>query len=156
MKTVSALVWASVFCFSAQAGTRIDDPVKFVLGVYQNMATNNAQKIPEDIYTPRLEALIALDRTEAHGEIPRGDDFSFWCNCQDGELKHPVVTGWDVDNGPGRKVVAAMFEIDGRKEEIHFYFGNSTDGWKLDDVQDFGKDGWTLSLILKYGWPLGK
>jgi len=24
--------------------------------------------------------------------------------------------------------------------------------WRLDDVQSRGKDAWTLSVLLKYGW----
>lgn len=152
MKLTSTLVLASMLCIPADAGTKIDDPVKFVEGVYQSMAAHSQTMPPEDIYTPRLSALFELDSKEAGGEVGRGNDFSFWCNCQDGELKNPVVTGRDVFNGKGRKVVDAKFELDGNKREAFFYFEQGKDGWKLDDVRFAGKDGWTYSLILKYGW----
>ena len=137
----------------AKAFTTIDDPAAFVRGVYAHWDSGKAP--PEDIYSDRLGALIALDNREAHGEVGRGNDFSFWCDCQDGTLKHPAVKSRTVENAEGRKVVTAKFDLDGRKKEIEFYFENSKKGWKLDDVRLLGKNGWTLSLILKYGWAQG-
>ena len=152
MKMAVALVVTTMLCIPAQAGTKIDDPVKFIEGVYKGLATNSQTMAPEDIYTPRLAALIDLDIKEANGEVGRGNDFSFWCNCQDGDVKKPVVSGRDVENAKSRKVVDVKFELDGDKREAIFYFEQLKDGWKLDDVRFAGKDGWTYSLILKYGW----
>jgi len=151
MKTIFCAVAGTVLAFlPAQAVTTIDDPVTFVRGVYAHWTTNS--NIPEDIYSARLKALIALDNREAHGEVGRGNDFNVWCNCQDGTLKNAAVTGHDVENAKGRKIVTAKFLLDGRKEEIHFYFETSKEGWKIDDVRSLGADAWTYSLLLKYGW----
>lgn len=128
----------------------INDPVAFVKGVYTHWSTSKPE--PEGIFTARLTALQALDEKEAHGEVGRGNDFSYWCNCQDGEIKKSVVTGRNVENTKVRKVVDVKYEIDGKKQEEFFYFEQTKDGWKLDDVRMAGKDGWTLSLIYKFGW----
>lgn len=155
MRWIFVLGAAAVLFTPVSAGTGIDDPVTFVRNVYANWQSE--QRIDNDqILSPRLASLVALDDKEAGGEVGRGNDFSFWCNCQDGELKNAKVTGRDVENGKGRKVVDATFELDGRKQEIFFYFEDGKNGWKLDDVRLAGKDGWTLSLILKYGWDDGK
>lgn len=134
----------------ANAATVIADPVAFVKGVYAHW--NSDQRVPENIYTARLSSLIALDNREAHGEVGRGNDFSVWCNCQDGELKNPRIVARDVENAKGRKVVAAKFDLDDRKEEIIFYFEHTKAGWKIDDIRSTGKEAWTCSLLLKYGW----
>jgi len=57
-----------------------------------------------------------------------------------------------VENAKGRKIVTAKFLLGGRREEIHFYFENGKDGWKIDDVRTLGVDAWTYSVVLKYGW----
>ena len=149
-KLAVALVFAAFLGLPAQAGTKIDDPVAFVKGVYASWSTQKAE--PDGVFTARLDALRALDEKEAHGEVGRGNDFSFWCNCQDGEIKKPVVKGRDVENAKGRKVVDVKFELDGKKQDIVFYFEQTKDGWKIDDVRLNAKGGWTLSLIYKYGW----
>jgi hypothetical protein len=151
---IVALALIATASLPAQAGAKIDDPVKFVTGVYNGWSTHKAE--PEGIFTARLDALRALDEKEAHGEVGRGNDFSFWCNCQDGEVKSAVVSGRDVENAKGRKVVDAKFELDGKSQEIFFYFEATKDGWKIDDARLAGKGGWTLSLIYKYGWDGGK
>lgn len=156
MKSVfAALALLALTTLTAQAGTRIDDPVAFVRGVYDHW--HDSQRIPEDIYTGRLAALIALDTREAHGEVGRANDFSFWCDCQDGELAHPTVTGWPVENAaPPRYVVEAKFDRGEEKKDILFYFEKTGAGWKLDEVQSQGPKGWTLSVLCKYGWPGGR
>ncbi len=135
----------------AHAATTIEDPVKFVRNVYAHWQSEQRANDSE-IMTPRLAALVALDNKEAGGEVGRGNDFSFWCDCQDGELKNAKVTGRDVENAKGRKVVDAKFELEGKKTEIFFYFERGKESWKLDDVRLAGKKGWTYSLVLKYGW----
>jgi hypothetical protein len=134
----------------------IDDPEAFLRNAYAKWAAGQRYEVGEDIYTTRLAALVALDRKEANGEVPRADDFDFWCNCQDGEIKNPHITGITVDKAPERRIVTVKFAIDDRKETILFYFENTKDGWKLDDVQDLGADGWTLSLLCKYGSTYGR
>lgn len=148
MKTILyAVAGAVIATLSAHAATTIADPVTFVRGVYAHWNGN----VPDDVYSARLKALIALDNKEAHGEVGRGNDFNVWCNCQDGTLKNPNITSQDVENAKGRKIVMANFFLDGRKEEIHFYFEKGKDGWKIDDVRALGADAWTYSVLLKYG-----
>jgi len=154
-KMLIAAVLAALICAPANAATKIDDPVKFVQGVYQKMAADPNYLEPQDIYTPRLAALFALDKKEAGGEVGR-IDFGFWVNAQDWELHDVKVSALPVEGTKDREVVVAKFKNIDRKEEIHFYFENGKDGWKLDDARSVGADAWTLSLILKYGWDAAK
>lgn len=149
---LSVLALTSLLAVPAAAGTKIDDPELFLRNAYAKWAAEQRYEVGEDIYTARLAALVALDRKEAGGEVPRADDFDFWCNCQDGTIKNPKIKSWTVDKAPDRKVAEVKFSLEGRAEDILFYFEKTKDGWKLDDVQSAGSDGWTLSLILKYGF----
>jgi hypothetical protein len=138
----------------ASAATVISDPVKFVTEVYAHMSKKNGDKnysAPDDIYTPRLKALFDLDTKEAGGEVGR-IDFDFWSNAQDYEISGVKVKGLEVENTKVRKIVVATFKNIDRMEEIHFYFEKGKKGWLLDDARSTGKESWTLSLILKYGW----
>jgi hypothetical protein len=155
MKNVfCALALTALMACPALAGTKIDDPVAFVKGVYAHW--NASQPAPEGVFSPRLAALQELDEKEAHGEVGRGNDFSFWCNCQDGEIKSVTVKGWAVENAPDRKVVEAKFLLDGKKQDLLFYFEKTKASWKIDDVQSRGADAWTLSVIYKYGSADGR
>ncbi|HEY0105981.1 MAG TPA: hypothetical protein VGB91_07845 [Rhizomicrobium sp.] len=133
----------------AGAATRIDDPLKFVKAVYAT--TVGKTPPPDDIYTPRLDALFKLDAKEAGGEVGR-IDFDFWMNAQDGAISGVAVSGQPVENAPGRMVVIARFKNETTPNEIHFYFEKTPAGWKLDDARSALGEPWTLSLILKYGW----
>jgi hypothetical protein len=138
----------------ATAATTIADPVKFVTGLYAKMAAAtpaSSYVAPEDIYTPRLAALFALDTKEAGGEVGRMD-FDFWSNAQDWQLGAVKVSGVPVEGAKDREVVIARFKNFGKPQEIHFYFEKTAAGWKLDDARSLMGEQWTLSLILKYGW----
>jgi hypothetical protein len=153
-KILVILSFAALLCASAQAATRIDDPVKFVSALYAKMSIANPKTpyvAPEDIYTPRLAALFALESKEAGGEVGRMD-FDFWSNAQDWELSAIKVSGQPVEGAKDREVVIAKFKNLGRPEEIHFYFEKTAAGWQLDDARSLLGESWTLSLILKYGW----
>ena len=58
-KQFCALVLFTAFAVPASAGTKIDDPVAFVKGIYTHWQTNRVP--PEDIYTDRLKAMFAID-----------------------------------------------------------------------------------------------
>lgn len=153
-KQFCALVLFTAFAVPASAGTKIDDPVAFVKGIYTHWQTNRVP--PEDIYTDRLKAMFAIDEKEAGDSPGRTFDFSFWCNCQDGDIHNPLVKGWHVINAkPDRMVVEAKFLLEKRPEHMLFYFDKTRAGWKLDDMQSMGPDPWTLSVACKYGWPDG-
>ncbi len=141
----------------SQAATRIDDPAKFVLGVYKQIAAATVNKPytpPEDIYTPHLASSWTLEKKESGGEVGR-IDFDFWTGTQDWELKDISVTSQPVEGSNARKVVVAKFKNIGTPEEMHFYFEKSGNGWLLDDVRSLKGEAWTLSLVLKYGWDSG-
>jgi len=148
-----AALSASAFVISqSSAATKIDDPEKFVRGVYaQNEKHPDKSPEPEDIYTQRLSDLFTLDSKEAGGEVGR-IDFDPWTNSQDSEIHNVHVSSKPVENAPSRRMVRATFKNLGRSEDIRFYFEQTKQGWKLDDIRSVGKDSWTLSLILKYGW----
>ena len=153
-KTFAILSLAALLCAPAQAATRIDDPVKFVSGLYSQMAAATEKKpyvAPEDIYTPHLAELWAMEKREAGDEVGRMD-FDFWSNAQDWELSAVKVTGQPVEGAKDREVVIAKFKNTGKPQEIHFYFEKTKAGWLLDDARSLVGESRTLSLILKYGW----
>ena len=148
------VVLTTVFVATSQskATTKIDDPEKFVRGVYAQIEKQpDKTREPEDIYSQRLSDLFALDSKEAGGEVGR-IDFDPWTNSQDSEIHNVHVSSKPVESAPSRRTVRATFKNLGRSEDIRFYFEQTKKGWKLDDMRSVGKDSWTLSLILKYGW----
>lgn len=155
-KFLFALAAIILACAPVRAATTITDPVVFVKGVYEKLAKDQNYKEPEDIYSPRLAALFALEQKEAGGEVGRMD-FDFWTNAQDWQIANVDVSSQPVEGAKDREIVVAKFKNTDRKEEIHFYFEKlSWAGWRLDDVRSFGDDGWTLSLLLKYGYDVPK
>jgi hypothetical protein len=153
-KAFAILSLAVLFGTPALSATRIDDPVKFVSGLYAKMAASSEKRpyaAPDDIYTPRLASLFALDLREAGGEVGRMD-FDFWSNAQDWQLSAVKVHAVPVDGAKDREVVVATFKNFGDAQELHFYFEKTKAGWLLDDARSLKGEAWTLSLILKYGW----
>ncbi len=148
-RLLAAVLVAAFIAQPAGAATKIDDPLKFVKQIYTTTVGKRPE--PDDIYTPRLDALFKLDSKEAGGEVGR-IDFSFWMNAQDGTISNVVVTKAPVENAPNRMVVIAKFKNEKTPNEIHFYFEKTAAGWKLDDARSLLGEQWTLSLILKYGW----
>jgi len=136
----------------AQAATKIDDPQKFVTQLYATTVTKTV--VPDDIYTPRLDALFKLAAKEAGNEVGR-IDFDFWSNSQDGDVSDVSVDKRDVEGAKNRQTLIVKFKNSGRQNEIHFYFEKTAAGWKLDDARSLAGEQWTLSLILKYGWDTG-
>jgi len=148
-KFVTAAMVAALVCAPANGATKIDDPVKFVRGVYEKLAPSKDYTPPEDIYTRRLAALFALEKRDAGDEVGTLD-FVFWVNGQDWELSDVKVTGTPLSLAKDREVVVAKFKNMDHNEEIHFYFEKARTGWQLDDARAVADQTWTLSLILKY------
>jgi hypothetical protein len=76
---LSAFLTAAIFLFSpviCVAATRIEYPAKFVSGVYRQMTAKLDHSAPNDIYTPHLASLWALEKKESGGEAGR-IDFDF-------------------------------------------------------------------------------
>lgn len=135
------------------AATVIRNPKAFVQQVYARLIKGGDYQPPEDIYTPRLNALWASMDRDARGEVPRVD-FLFWINGQDGDITDVQVTDAPVEQRPqgDRTIVVARFRNSGAPQELHFYFERTAAGWKLDDAECVtATSPWTLSVILKYG-----
>ena len=148
------LALAAVLAFAgpASAATAIADPAGFVRSVYARLAKGGDYIPPEDIYSPRLNTLFAGERRDAKGEVGR-IDFLFWINGQDGQPSAVKVTASPVDGRPDRQIVVAKF-VNEKPQTIDFYFERIGGVWKLDDAISLTPgDEWTLSVILKYGWP---
>ena len=127
-----------------------DDPLVAMKALYAKLAKDDfSMELP---MSARLNALMALDTTEAKGEVGRLDG-DYFINGQDSKVTNVVVTQRDVDNAPARKIVVVRFKNFDEQMENHFFWEKTKAGWVLDDVRYLDeKDGYTLSLMLKYGW----
>lgn len=154
LKHLAAAAFAAAITFSgASAATRVDDPVKFVTNVYKAIGVPTIDPLDTtQIYSARLSALWALDTKEAGGEVGRFEA-DIWTNAQDVDhFKLLSVKGQDVYGAKGRKLVIVKFHNGTADHTNVFYFEKTAAGWKLDDVVALGQDGYTLSIVLKYGW----
>ena len=129
----------------------IHDPKAFVASVYHRLATDHNYSPPTDIYTKRLNALWAGMDRDANGEVGRVD-FEFWANGQDWEITNTVITADSVFGRPDRQIIRTRFQNFAHPEDIQFYFEKVGSRWLLDDACSVGKNSWTLSLLLKYGY----
>ncbi len=137
---------------TANAATVIGDPLTFVRQQYDKIVRDRNYATPDDIYSDRLKALMALDAKEAgKGNVGRFD-FDIWIDAQDATLTDVTIKALPVESAPNRKIVVATFKNFGKPHEVHFYFERGTNGWRLDDARATAPEQWTLSLILKYGW----
>jgi len=147
-----ALAGALLLAGSASAATAIADPAAFVRSVYARLAKGGDYAPPEDIYSPRLNTLWAGEQHDAKDEVGRVD-FLFWINGQDGQPSAVQVSTQAVDGRPDRLIVIAKF-VNEKPQTIDFYFERVGGAWKLDDAISLTPGAeWTLSVILKYGWP---
>jgi len=90
-------------------------------------------------------------RKDAGGEVGRIDFFP-WTSSQDWKLTDLSLTSEIVDGREDRMIVTTKFRNDGEPRVIRTFWEKSGGRWRLDDMQSLGKDAWTLSVILKYGW----
>lgn len=149
-----ALLLAAVLLFvpaAATAQSLTDEPEVYVASVYGQLLNNKPYDTPDALYTPRLRALWKDMRKDAKDEVGRVD-FFFWTNSQDAELSNFSFAGEPVMQNDNRRIVVAKFRNMDRDEVIVTYWEKIGGRWRLDDVQSQGKDAWTLSVILKYGW----
>jgi len=151
---VSALICALALSLAGPvaARTTIADPARFVGEVYARLAKGGDYVPPEDIYSPHLASLWALEQRET----PKGDvgriDFLFWINGQDGTPSGVKVKTSPVEGAADRRIVVVNF-VNDKPQTEQFYFERAATGWKLDDVICLTPGAeWTLSAILKYGW----
>lgn len=150
---MAALVAAAMLApAAAQAGTVISDPLKFAREQYDKIVHDRNYATPDDIYSGRLKALMALDAREAGKDNVGRWDFDIWIDAQDAMLTDVKIKAFPVESASNREIVVAKFKNFGKPHEVRFYFERGKDGWRLDDASAVAPEPWTLSLILKYGW----
>ncbi|MBI5941899.1 MAG: DUF3828 domain-containing protein [Caulobacterales bacterium] len=131
-----------------------DAPPVYVAGVYDRLANGGDYDPPDALYTPRLLALWKDMEKDSGGEVGR-IDFFYWTSSQDWDLKDVSIGSTFVDGHEDRMIVTATFRNGGEPRRIRFYFEKTGGRWRLDDVVSEVGDAWTLSVLLKYGWPGG-
>lgn len=136
---------------TARAQSLDDSPPVYVAQVYDRLSKDQDYNDPDALYTPRLAALWADMQKDAGGEVGRIDFFP-WTNSQDWSLSDLSMTSEVVDGREDRMIVTVRFKNGGEPQVIRSFWEKSGKRWRLDDMQSLGKDAWTLSLILKYGW----
>lgn len=135
----------------ARAQVLTDVPSVYVASVYDRLSRGQDYQDPDALYTPRLLALWKDMKKDAGDEVGRVDFFP-WTSSQDWTLSDLSLTSEIVDGREDRMIVTTRFRNGGEPEVIRTFWEKSGDRWRLDDMQSLGKDAWTLSVILKYGW----
>lgn len=155
MKLIGAAVLAFVLSVAAAEAkpakvAPVSDPVAATKALYARLEKDDFDaELP---LSARLSALIALDSREAGGEVGRLDG-NYYTNSQDAKISNVTVTSHDVDNTKERKIVVVRFKNIDSMMENHLFFEHTKAGWVLDDLRYVDpKDGYTLSLLLKYGY----
>ena len=136
---------------TARAQSLDDSPPVYVALVYDRLSKDQDYNDPDALSTPRLAALWKDMRKDAGGEVGRIDFFP-WTNSQDWTLSDLSLTSEIVDGREDRMIVTTRFNNGGEPQVIRTFWEKSGGRWRLDDMQSLGKDAWTLSAILKYGW----
>jgi hypothetical protein len=135
----------------AQQPSGVADPLAWVRAAYASSPGSGSEANDSDnpAYTPRLRSLFADEEKYADGEVGRLE-FNYMTGAQDDDISELKLEERQVDGAPDRKIVTASFRNIGKPTAIQFLFERSGERWCLDDVHS-SPDGWTLSLILKYG-----
>jgi hypothetical protein len=154
--SVLVLAMASIaLALTASAGnappTKVTDPEKAMRQVYDALE-KEAQEVELPL-SARLDALFKLDQKETGPDEVGRIDFVYFVNGQDSKVTDAVVTSRTVENSPDRRIVVVRFKNFDEEMENHYFWEKTRAGWVLDDVRFLdGKEGYTLSLVLKYGW----
>jgi hypothetical protein len=149
MKNRILIVLAFVI-FATPAFAVANDPKAIIQDVYTHLRANNDYDPPTSLLTPRLAKLIADDTADAKGEEGRLG-VNMWINGQDSQLGPTTVTSKPDDFRKDRQTVTAKVMDFGKPTTVVFYFEQIGGKWLIDDLRWTGKDGWTLSLVLKWG-----
>ena len=129
-----------------------NDPKAIVTAMYAQMVKTKDYNLPDGTYTARLAKLFADDTADGGrgGGVGRLD-WDPWVNGQDFEIKDVKVTARADEFRKDRQIVEVNMIDFGKPMRVYFYFERVAGGWQIDDIRWPGKDGWTLSLVLKYG-----
>lgn len=127
-----------------------NDPAAIVKDIYAHIKASESYDPPNSVFTPRIQKLIKDDQTDAKGEVGRLDT-SIWVNAQDTvAIDKLIVTAKLDDFRKDRQTVTAKIVNKDYPETAVFYFEKQNGKWLIDDVRWTGKNGWVLSLILKW------
>lgn len=150
-KVLAAATSTLLFIAAANAKTLpVKDPVAATKAHYAQIEKDNFDgELP---FSARLKALEALDAKETPKDEVGRIDGDIYVNAQDMKVTNVVVTSRNVENAPNRKIVVVRFKNYDEQEEMHLFWEKTKAGWVVDDIRALGDDGWTLSLMLKYGW----
>lgn len=153
-KPAAALLTATILLAPVTTNARpvtVKDPAATMRAHYEAMSKDRFDM--EMPMSARLNALFALDEREAGKDEIGRIDFDYFVNGQDSKISDVVVTERAVYNSTARKIVVVRFKNFDEAMENHFFWEKTRTGWVLDDVRHLdAKEGYTLSLILKYGW----
>jgi hypothetical protein len=136
--------------FATPAFAVANDPKAIILDVYSHLRANAEYDPPPSLLTPRLAKLIADDTADAKGDEGRLD-VDMWVNAQDLQLGPVTVTSKADEFRKDRQIVTAKVTDFGKVETVVYYFEQIGGKWLIDDIRWTGTNGWTLSLVLKYG-----
>lgn len=132
-----ALALTAGGCATASAQEGREGAREFVEGVYASYRDDQPWPIDDtrldDVWSPRMAALIRRDRELADGELPWLDADPI-CNCQDFENIEVLDAraSWNADH---RVVVTVRFVNAGQQGTgIFLLLGNPIRGWLIDDV----------------------
>lgn len=151
MKSILAATGLLATALTAHAKTQpVKDPLAATKAHYAQIEKENYDgELP---FSARLKALEALDAKETPKDEVGRIDGDIYVNAQDMKVTNVVVTSRAVENAKDRLIVVVRFKNFDEQEEMHLFWEKTKAGWVLDDIRALGNDGWTLSLMLKYGW----
>jgi hypothetical protein len=152
LKIFASVAIAVLLCAPAQAASPTNNPKAIVAAMYAQMVKTTTYTLPEGIYTARLAKLFGDDQTDGErgGGVGRLD-WDAWVNGQDFQIKNVTVTSRPDEFRADRQIVQVNMINFGKAARVYFYFERANGRWQIDDIRWTGKDGWTLSLVLKYG-----
>ncbi|HEX4534650.1 MAG TPA: hypothetical protein VH000_10495 [Rhizomicrobium sp.] len=148
---IMAAFCACGFAASAVAAPA-DEPKAVIQSMYDQMIKTTTFTLPDNIYSPRIQKLFADDKADGikGGGVGRLD-WDAWVNGQDFEIKSAVVSSRKDEFRNDREIVQVHMINFGKPATVYFYFEHVKGHWQIDDIRWPGPDGWTLSLVLKYG-----
>ena len=124
-------------CTTASAQEGREGATEFVREVYASYQDDKPWPIDDsrldDVWSPRMAALIRRDRELADGDLPWLDADPI-CNCQDFENIEVLDAraSWNADH---RVVVTVRFVNAGQQNTgVFLLLGNPIQGWLIDDV----------------------
>lgn len=134
-----ALALTAGGCATASAQEGREGAREFVEGVYASYRDDQPWPIDDtrldDVWSPRMAALIRRDRELADGELPWLDADPI-CNCQDFEnLTVQDIQIYQARDGRGGRFARVSFTNAGSEEMVVLRLtGNPNSGWLIDDV----------------------